>query len=50
MKIIQILQLVNDSTWQGEVIGLADNGVTYHLSGDGIWEPFIPPVEEQPNG
>jgi hypothetical protein len=33
----------NNSTWQGMVLGLADNGITYKLEGQG-WKPLIEPI------
>lgn len=41
MKIIQLLMTPNDSTWQGVLLGLGDDGVTYHCQ-TGTWKPYIP--------
>jgi hypothetical protein len=41
IKIVQIMMTPNDSTWQGRMLGLGSDGVTYHCYGD-KWEPFIP--------
>lgn len=42
MKIIQLLQLVNDHVWQGRILGLGDDGVTYEVGKSGRWEELIP--------
>lgn len=31
----------NDNAWQGVLLGLGDDGVTYHCQGD-TWQPCIP--------
>jgi len=36
----------NDSLWQGVLLGLGDDGVTYHCQGD-TWQPYIPPLNPQ---
>ena len=36
----------NDSLWQGVLLGLGDDGATYHCKGD-TWQPYIPPLEPQ---
>jgi hypothetical protein len=36
----------NDSVWQGVLLGLGDDGVTYHCQGD-TWQPYIPPLNPQ---
>lgn len=46
MKIIQIVFSPNDSTWQGRLLGLGDDGVTYELGPEGHWLIFIPPLCE----
>ena len=43
-KIIQILLTEENSKWQGRLLGLADDGFTYAVNNDGLWEKFIPPV------
>ena len=40
-KIIQLLMCRNDNVWQGVLLGLGDDGVTYHCQGD-TWQPCIP--------
>ena len=45
-KIIQLLMSPNDSVWQGVLLGLGDDGATYHCQGD-TWQPYIPPLELQ---
>jgi len=47
-KIVQILIAPNDSTWQGVMLGLGDDGVTYHCK-TGHWEPYIPQLGYSPN-
>ena len=39
--IVQLLMTPNDSTWQGRLLGLGNNGVTYVCGYNGTWEPFI---------
>lgn len=46
MKIIQLLMTPNDSAWQGVLLGLGDNGVTYHCQ-TGTWKPYIPPIDQK---
>ena len=36
----------NDSVWQGVLLGLGDDGTTYHCQGD-TWQPYIPPLNPQ---
>lgn len=48
MKIIQLLMTPNDSTWQGTLLGLADNGVVYKSSRDSQWSVFKEPLEKEP--
>ena len=36
----------NDSVWQGVLLGLGNDGMTYHCRGD-TWQPYIPPLEPQ---
>jgi hypothetical protein len=45
-KIIQLLMSHNDSVWQGVLLGLGNDGMTYHCQGD-TWQPYIPPLEPQ---
>jgi len=40
-KIIQILIAPNDSTWQGILLGLGDDGITYQVGTGTKWEPMI---------
>jgi len=40
-KIIQLILMPQDQRWQGRLLGLGDNGVTYELSDKGKWERFI---------
>lgn len=44
VKIIQILIAPNDSSWQGMLLGLGNDGVTYREV-DGVWVEFIPKLE-----
>ena len=46
LKIIQLLMSPNDSVWQGVLLGLGDDGATYHCQGD-TWQPHIPPLKPQ---
>lgn len=48
-KIIQILIAPNDVNWQGTLIGLGDDGVTYHAGTEWVWEPLISPICSQEN-
>lgn len=48
VKIIQLVATENDVTWQGRLLGLGDNGVTYVVNGRGRWEEFIPGVDYAP--
>lgn len=43
-RIVQLLMSPQDATWQNRLLGLGSDGVTYELSPDGFWEPFIPPL------
>jgi hypothetical protein len=43
-KIIQLLLMPDNSTWQGTFYGLGDDGVVYALSNQGEWKPDIPPI------
>lgn len=36
----------NDNVWQGVLLGLGDDGVTYHCQG-GTWQPCIPKLTLQ---
>ena len=36
----------NDAAWQGVMLGLGDNGVTYHCQ-TGTWKPYIPPIDSK---
>ena len=40
-KIVQILIGPNDSKWQGNLIGLAENGSVYYLTLDGEWKLMV---------
>ena len=44
VKIIQLVKTENDCTWQGRLLGLGDDGVTYDSS-SGVWKPFIPALD-----
>ena len=46
IKIIQLLKLENDAIWQGRLLGLGDNGITYKLDTKGRWEKFIPALKD----
>lgn len=41
VKIIQLLPMPNDATYQGVVFGLGDDGVVYHSTSEG-WDVAIP--------
>jgi hypothetical protein len=41
VKIIQFQAMPNDAHYQGEMLGLADNGVMYIATASG-WEVYIP--------
>jgi len=41
VKIIQLLPMPNDSTYQGCIFGLGDDGVVYESKG-GYWHVAIP--------
>ena len=43
-KIIQILVTPNDACWQGRILGLCDNGITYEVNHKGRWAPIIAPL------
>jgi len=43
-KIIQLLLTPNDETWQGVLLGLDSDGVTYVCGTSGRWEPLIRPL------
>ena len=47
-KIVQLLIAPNDATWQGVLLGLGSDGVTYHCK-TGHWEPYIPELGYVPN-
>ena len=40
-KIIQILITPNDLMWQGILVGLGDDGITYQVGTGTKWEPMI---------
>lgn len=42
-KIIQLLMCRNDNVWQGALLGLGDDGVTYHCQ-SGTWQHCIPKI------
>jgi len=48
-KIIQILIAPNDSTWQGILLGLGDDGITYRVGTGTRWEPMIPDINYKEN-
>ncbi|MCU0808647.1 MAG: hypothetical protein MUC53_12175 [Candidatus Contendobacter sp.] len=41
-KIIQLILTPNDNAWQGVILGLADDGVTYVFR-EG-WKPYLPHI------
>jgi hypothetical protein len=43
-KIIQILIAPNDSTWQGILLGLGDDGITYQVETGTKWKQMIPNI------
>jgi len=48
VKIMQLVITPNDSNWQGILVGLGDNGITYEAKNDGhgwFWDPIIPNVK-----
>tara|TARA_R110000772_G_scaffold51939_2_gene119203 strand:- start:583 stop:1053 length:471 start_codon:yes stop_codon:yes gene_type:complete len=48
-KIIQILIAPNDSTWQGILLGLGDDGITYKVGLGTDWEPMIDNIKYREN-
>jgi len=47
-RIVQLLISPNDACWQGVLLGLGSDGVTYHCK-TGHWEPYIPELGYAPN-
>ena len=46
VKIIQLLKTENDYAWQGRLLGLDNNGVTYEYDTvSGVWRSFIPALD-----
>ena len=43
-KIIQILIGPDSATWQGKLIGLGSDGVTYEAGADSRWHPILPNI------
>ena len=48
-KIIQILIAPNDAIWQGILLGLGDDGITYQVGTGTKWEPMIPDLNYREN-
>ena len=46
-KIVQVLIAPNDALWQGRLIGLGSDGVTYQTGAD-KWEPMVSPELPEP--
>jgi len=46
VKIIQILLTPNDYSWQGALLGLGDNCVTY-INNNGVWVRYMRNVDDQ---
>lgn len=46
-RIIQILVAPNDATWQGMLLGLGDDGITYMVGSKNMWEPMIRPIADK---
>ena len=46
-RIIQVLVAPNDATWQGALLGLGSDGVTYVCGASGRWENYIPALYER---
>lgn len=46
MKIIQLLKCENDYQWQGRLLGLGDDGITYEVNSAGCWVEFIPGADQ----
>lgn len=45
MKIIQILVAPENSTYQGSILGLGDDGVVYFCAkADTFWQVYIPAI------
>jgi hypothetical protein len=47
-KITQLLLTPNDSTWQGALLGLADNGAAYRADHSEGWILWINPISTPP--
>ena len=41
VKIVQLLLTPDNHVWQGILLGLGNDGVTYALNYNNTWEPFI---------
>ena len=41
VKIVQILIAPDNSTWQGKMLGLGNDGIVYSAENDG-WAEFMP--------
>jgi len=44
LKIIQIQAMLNDEYWQGVILGLGNDGVTYQYDGSG-WSVYAPAID-----
>lgn len=47
MKIIQILIAPVTNEWQGQLLGLSDEGITYECDSNGYWVEFVSNVMER---
>jgi len=43
-KIVQLLLTPNDIVWQGRLLGLGSDGVTYEVGDNTRWVPMIAPL------
>jgi hypothetical protein len=46
-KIIQLLQTEISGDWEGRILGLGSDGVTYEINLKGRWEAIVPPLNYQ---
>ena len=46
-RIIQLIFARHDCQWQGRLLGLGSDGVTYVCDEKGEWAPFIPPLANE---
>lgn len=48
-KIVQLLLTPDGPLWQGRLLGLGSDGVTYEVGEGTRWVPMIAPLGYQPN-